>query len=117
MFSAFLVKKETVSGIIGKTHGVSNATKPPKNPIINNDNKPLLCVATILPDDNVAALVSGFATFILGIKILLLTLQTEISIERLIIKAVMSIVTHHGRFLIHLLWTIKRSFIFQILIL
>ena len=26
------VKKETVNGIIGKTHGVSSAINPPKNP-------------------------------------------------------------------------------------
>ena len=26
------VKNETVKGIIGKTHGVSNAINPPKNP-------------------------------------------------------------------------------------
>ena len=30
---AFLVKKETVSGIIGNTQGVSNAINPPRNPI------------------------------------------------------------------------------------
>ena len=28
----FLVKKLTVSGIIGNTHGVSSANNPPKNP-------------------------------------------------------------------------------------
>ena len=32
---AFLVKKETVKGIIGKTHGVSKAINPPKNPMKN----------------------------------------------------------------------------------
>ena len=31
-FLAFLVKKLTVSGIIGKTHGVSSAKSPPRNP-------------------------------------------------------------------------------------
>ena len=31
-FEPLLVKKETVSGIIGKTQGVSKANKPPKNP-------------------------------------------------------------------------------------
>ena len=29
---SFLVKKLTVSGIIGKTQGVNKASKPPKNP-------------------------------------------------------------------------------------
>ena len=31
-FPAFLVKKLTVSGIMGNTHGVSNAKSPPRNP-------------------------------------------------------------------------------------
>ena len=30
-----LVKNETVNGIIGKTHGVRSANKPPINPSIN----------------------------------------------------------------------------------
>src|SRR5687768_9498437 len=30
------VKKLTVIGIIGKTHGVSSASHPPRNPAINN---------------------------------------------------------------------------------
>ena len=30
----FLVKKLTVIGIIGNTHGVSNAAKPPKKPVM-----------------------------------------------------------------------------------
>ena len=37
-----LVKKLTVSGIIGKTQGVSKANKPPKNPAIKIHNQ-LLC--------------------------------------------------------------------------
>jgi hypothetical protein len=38
---AFLVKKETVKGIIGNTQGVSKATKPPRNPIKNKAPNPL----------------------------------------------------------------------------
>ena len=33
--AVLFVKNETVSGIIGKTQGVSRANKPPKNPRIN----------------------------------------------------------------------------------
>ena len=33
-----LVKKETVTGIIGNTHGVINAIKPPSSPKINTDH-------------------------------------------------------------------------------
>ena len=36
-----LVKKETVTGIIGKTHGVTNAINPPKNPKKNTPQAPL----------------------------------------------------------------------------
>ncbi|MEO5967285.1 MAG: hypothetical protein ABIP69_03415 [Ferruginibacter sp.] len=39
--AAFLVKKETVSGIIGNTHGVSKAIKPPKKPSRNKLSSPL----------------------------------------------------------------------------
>src|SRR5690606_7006514 len=35
-----LVKKLTVIGIIGKTHGVNNAAKPEKNAIMKIDHKP-----------------------------------------------------------------------------
>ena len=39
LFFDCFVKNETVNGIIGKTHGVSNANKPPTNPkkkMLNN---------------------------------------------------------------------------------
>ena len=32
---SLFVKNDTVRGIIGKTHGVSRASKPPKKPKIN----------------------------------------------------------------------------------
>ena len=36
-----LVKKETVTGIIGKTHGVTSAINPPKNPKKKTPHAPL----------------------------------------------------------------------------
>ena len=39
---AFLVKNDTVNGIIGKTHGVSKAINPPRNPRKNK---------LMIPDD------------------------------------------------------------------
>ena len=36
----FFVKNETVSGIIGNTHGVSKATKPPRKPKTKIANSP-----------------------------------------------------------------------------
>jgi hypothetical protein len=47
---AFLVKKETVSGIIGNTQGVSSAINPPKNPIKNKLDKLLDLVSLLLVD-------------------------------------------------------------------
>ena len=47
---AFLVKKETVSGIIGNTQGVSNAINPPKKPIKNKLDKLLDWVSLLLVD-------------------------------------------------------------------
>src|SRR5690554_985656 len=41
LFSALLVKKETVNGIIGNTQGVSNAIRPPMNPKKNMVPNPL----------------------------------------------------------------------------
>jgi hypothetical protein len=46
----FLVKKETVSGIIGNTQGVSNAINPPKKPIKNKLDKLLDLVSLLLAD-------------------------------------------------------------------
>ena len=38
--TAFLVKKDTVKGIIGKTQGVNKATKPPRKPIKKRCQRP-----------------------------------------------------------------------------
>src|SRR6478735_5245218 len=40
----FFVKKETVSGIMGKTQGVRSATSPPRKPIMKIPSKPLPAV-------------------------------------------------------------------------
>ena len=48
--AAFLVKKETVNGTIGKTQGVMKATSPPRNPsrkIVSNPDLP--CSAPAMP--------------------------------------------------------------------
>ena len=39
----FLMKNETVMGIIGNTQGVSNAVRPLRNAKMNKPMKPLLC--------------------------------------------------------------------------
>ena len=40
-----LVKNETVTGIIGNTHGVTSAINPPKNPRKNTPHAPLSALA------------------------------------------------------------------------
>ena len=50
-----LVKKLTVSGIIGNTHGVNRAKNPPKNPNMNIKNK-LSCFITVSPHDATGSL-------------------------------------------------------------
>ena len=58
---AFLVKKETVNGIIGKTHGVSKATKPPKKPSNNMLSKLLevfVSVVCTTPQSLIGLLIS-----------------------------------------------------------
>jgi len=48
-FSLPFVKKLTVNGIIGNTHGVNKANNPPINPKPNIDHKPLLSSGAGLP--------------------------------------------------------------------
>ena len=67
---AFLVKKETVSGIMGNTQGVSSATSPPINPRKKSVIKPLLlallaCVAARSPQS-----FTGLFKSMVGINIL-----------------------------------------------
>src|SRR3954471_6155061 len=72
---AFLVKNETVKGIIGNTHGVSNATRPPINPRINNLSKPVEPVEEFTVAD-VPQFVCGLFISIEGIKILFAAIET-----------------------------------------
>ena len=79
LLCAFFVKKETVSGIIGKIQGIINEAKPPKKPKKNIDNNPLDFFSSFTKEEDVLFSVSGFSTFILGTKILLLEVAATFS--------------------------------------
>ena len=75
LLTAFFVKNETVNGIIGNTHGVSNATSPPRKPSANKVINPFDFVSPEEDEDDATLQSdSGRSRLMVGIKILLLVL-------------------------------------------
>lgn len=62
LFAAPLIKKETVSGIIGKTQGVKRAINPPKKPKINTNPLPESSFTCSVPQFTSGFLKSSEAT-------------------------------------------------------